>query len=157
GLRELARLSNLVTLNLAKTKVTDAGLKEVLRFKRLAVLDLSGTQVTDLGLKDIAAIKSLTSLRLDGSKVTDAGLKELSGLKHLVTISLGKSQMTDASLRWLRERDLLHGLSEARGKDGKRPTSLEDVFSLDFSLARLTDAGLKELAGCKNLVELDLS
>ena len=43
GLKELAALKNLTTLNLSHTNVTDAGLKELAALKNLTTLNLSGT------------------------------------------------------------------------------------------------------------------
>ena len=49
----------------------------------LSSLELYGTQVTDTGLKEITRLKNLTSLGLGATKVTDAGLKNLANLKNL--------------------------------------------------------------------------
>ena len=43
GLKELAGLKSLQTLNLSNTKVTDAGLKELAGLKSLQALDLNDT------------------------------------------------------------------------------------------------------------------
>ena len=44
--------------------MTDAGLKELAALKNLTTLDLSDTEVTDAGLKELAALKNLTTLDL---------------------------------------------------------------------------------------------
>ena len=44
--------------------MTDAGLKELAGLKSLQTLDLNGTQVTDAGLKELAGLKSLQTLNL---------------------------------------------------------------------------------------------
>ena len=60
------------------TGVTDAGLKELATLKNLTTLDLSNTGVTDAGLKELAPLKNLTTLNLGGfTRVTDEGIKEL--------------------------------------------------------------------------------
>src|SRR5665213_3331243 len=81
GLKNLADLKGLQTLNLWDTKVTDAGLKELAGLKGLQTLNLADTKVTDAGLKELAGLKGLQTLDLSYTKVTDAGLKELAGLK----------------------------------------------------------------------------
>ena len=63
--------------------MTDAGLKELAGLKSLQTLDLGDTQVTDAGLKELAGLKSLQTLDLSDTKVTDAGLKELAGAEEL--------------------------------------------------------------------------
>ncbi|HEV3080227.1 MAG TPA: hypothetical protein VGY66_10625 [Gemmataceae bacterium] len=59
--------------------MTDAGLKELAGLKNLQTLELAGTAVTDTGLKELAGLKSLQRLNLTYTRVTDKGLKELAG------------------------------------------------------------------------------
>ena len=74
----LARLpSPPAAFGLHLPQVTDAGLKELAGLKSLQSLDLWGTQVTDAGLKELAGLQSLQTLYLAGTQVTDAGVAEL--------------------------------------------------------------------------------
>jgi internalin A len=184
GLKNLAHLKTLTTLHLFYTQVTDVGLKELAGFKKLNTLELSGRQLTDTGLRTLREIgllhalsraagadgkrptkpEDVTTLDLSMTQVTGTGLKELAGLKNLTTLTLDlalptglQTRVTDTGLRTLREIGLLHALSRAAGADGKRPTKLDDIVTLDLSHTPVTDAGLKELAGLKNLTALDLS
>src|SRR5262249_31639861 len=88
---DLARLqacSELVTLNLGGTGVTDGGLKKLAALKALQMLDLTGCRkVTDVGLKQLAALQALKEVHLGGTSVTGSGLKELTTLKDLETLS----------------------------------------------------------------------
>jgi len=95
-------------MSVISTKVTDAGLKELAPLKNLSTLDLSGTAVTDAGLKELAPLKNLTSLDLFRTAVTDAGLKELAPLKHLTSLNLAHTKVTDAGLKELAQ---LHNLT----------------------------------------------
>ncbi len=71
----------------------------------LKSLGLSGTKVTDAGLKELAGLKKLESLGLNGAtQVTDAGLKELAGMKKLQFLEVSGTQATDAGVKWLRQR-----------------------------------------------------
>jgi|GEM_PF-2505728 len=47
-----------IEVQLSNTKVTDAGLKELAPLKNLTTLDLGGTNVTDAGLKELAPLKN---------------------------------------------------------------------------------------------------
>ena len=67
----------LIAVDLARTKVTDAGLKELKDFKQLTSLDVSFTRVTATGLKELKDLKQLTSLNLNNTKVTDDGVADL--------------------------------------------------------------------------------
>jgi len=58
--------------------VTDAGLKELAGLTGLQSLNLSGTKVTDAGLTELTGIRTLQSLELRNTKVTEAATEELS-------------------------------------------------------------------------------
>jgi hypothetical protein len=103
GLKELAGQKSLQWLNLYRTKVSDAGLKELAGLKSLQTLNLNDTQVTDAGLKELGGLKSLQTLALSATKVTDAGLKELAGLTSLQTLVLNDTEVTDAGIAELRK------------------------------------------------------
>lgn len=99
GLKELADLENLATLDLGQTAVTDAGLKELTRLKSLAKLDLRLTKITDDGLKTLAGFKSLSELHVHANKtITDAGMKNLVGAEQLTTLNLAYTEVTKAGL-----------------------------------------------------------
>ena len=66
-----------IQARLDDTRVTDSGLKELASLKGLTTLNLGITRVTDAGLKELAPLKGLTTLYLYSTKVTDAGVKEL--------------------------------------------------------------------------------
>ena len=83
-------------------------------------------------------------------------MKELDGLKNLQWLGLDPRAVTDTGLQSLREIGLLYALDRAVAKDGKRPATAEDVLSLDLSTTEVTNAGLKELKGLKNLQVLNL-
>src|SRR5262245_45679699 len=63
--------------------LTDSGLKELAAMKELHTLDLTQTKITDAGLKELGALKGLQTLNLTNTRVTDIGLKELAQLKDL--------------------------------------------------------------------------
>ena len=69
-------MKNLRILNLAATKVTDAGLQNLVGLS-LERLVLSGTAVTDDGLEHVMKLSRLTAVNLPQTKVTEAGVKKL--------------------------------------------------------------------------------
>lgn len=103
GLKELAGLKNLQSLDLVGTRVTDAGLKELAGLKSLQTLYLNNTEVTDVGLKELAGLKSLRELYLHNTPVTDAGLKELAGMKSLQSLDLSYTLVTNAGIAELQK------------------------------------------------------
>ena len=72
-----ADLEKVAGLSLSATKITDAGLKDVAKLQQLIVLRLDGTHITDAGLKEVAKLQKLTVLGLSGPQITKAGVAEL--------------------------------------------------------------------------------
>ena len=64
-------------LDLMHPGITDAGLKEVAKLQQLSSLNLSFTKITDGGLKEVAKLQQFTILNLRGTQITDAGVAEL--------------------------------------------------------------------------------
>jgi hypothetical protein len=88
----------LYALNLAGTKVTDAGLEYLRRLPKLEMLVLSNTKVTDAGLVHLNALTGLQILRLNNTHATDVGLSGLKGLTALRELRLKGTQVTDAGV-----------------------------------------------------------
>jgi len=82
---------------------------------------------------DLQIPTNATYLVLSDSKVTPAGLKEVARFKSLATLCLSNGQLTDQALAALGSVRLLHTLSVASGKDGKRPVQTASrLASLSF-------------------------
>ena len=86
----------IVWLNVARTKVTDAGLAPVAKLSNLTRIHLENTGITDAGLKHLSGLSHLTYVNLYGTTVTDAGLKNLEGLKNLKSLYLWQTKVTQA-------------------------------------------------------------
>ena len=147
-----------VSLNLDNTKVAAGGLKELTGLKNLTSLSLYNTQITNEMLMELTTLKefrNLTTLNLNVTHVSFAALKELKGFNRLTTLGVPSSEIADWLLRILQEIDLLHALVCADG-NGARPRSAEEVVTLNLRNTRITDIGLKELRGFRNLHALDI-
>lgn len=90
--------TDLETLDLQGTSVTDAGLGALAGFANLKTLSLLGTNVTGAGLGALAGLHNLETLDLGRTKVTDAGLGALAGLSNLISLSLRDTNVTDTGL-----------------------------------------------------------
>ena len=77
GLKEVAKLRQLIVLGLSRTNISDAGLKELTKCKKLEGLSLDSTQISDAGLKGLTRLAQLKGLRIQETKVTKAGVAEL--------------------------------------------------------------------------------
>jgi hypothetical protein len=88
----------------AKEQISDEGLKNLAGMTHLRSLNLCGTNITDAGLKQLAVMKDLQNLQLSSTKVTDAGMEELMKLPKLQSVMLYDTQVTDTGVfalkRW---------------------------------------------------------
>lgn len=105
GLAPLAPMADkIVSLDLARTKVTDGGLKAVAAFKNLTELHLEGTGITDAGLDHLKGLAALEYLNLYNTKVTDAGVQKLAGLSKLKALYLWQTGVTKAGVAQLKAK-----------------------------------------------------
>ncbi|VAX00091.1 hypothetical protein MNBD_GAMMA21-2496 [hydrothermal vent metagenome] len=110
GLKELASLQYLRSLDLSHTRVTDSGLGQLAAIKALRNLDLGASLVTDRGLKELARVKSLHKLYFGSTAVADAGVKALIDLEDLQVLYLYNTKVTDACLPALADFKSLRSL-----------------------------------------------
>ena len=162
-------------LDLAGTKITDKGLAEFTSDKTLEAIILSKTAVTDASLKLLCELPALQVVKLDSTAVSAEGLKTLAVLKKLHTLHIDPEKVTDDLLGTFRKAGLLHSLHAVLDPlyacDGNilfsidisvhvqytRPESVEKMLRLSLEKTKITDAGLKELAGCVGVQAVILS
>ena len=77
GFRQLAGLTKLKLLYLAKTKVGDSGMKVIANFMQLEHLKLNETSITDTGLLELRVLKNLKSLDVYHTKASAAAVEQL--------------------------------------------------------------------------------
>jgi len=100
----LRGLQNLRELDLSLVPVTDAGLRHLTSLTKLTHLDLlysegfGGVLITDKGTESLAKLTRLQSLNLIGAKLTDAGLRRLTALQNLRELNLVNTRVTDAGV-----------------------------------------------------------
>jgi hypothetical protein len=95
ALAKLVALAPQITwLNLAGTKVTDAGLQQVANLTKLTRLHLERTEITDAGIASLKALDNLQYLNLYGTKVGDASIDALANIKSLKKLYVWNSQIT---------------------------------------------------------------
>ena len=143
----LQGLTELRTLHLAGTDVSDAGLsflssmphlwgldlmrcpligdgsaREIGGLAELKELYLSGTRITDVGLACLRGKDRLRILFLSDLPVTDAGLANLEGLTGLTAVDLNGTQVTDAGLAVLKRMSALEQLGLSQDTRDRRRT-----------------------------------
>ena len=98
GLADVARLGNVVELNLRDTKITSAGLVHLKGLAKLTRLHLERTNVGDEGIANLTKLTTLEYLNLYGTKITDKSLDHLAGLKNLRQLYVWQTDVTDAGI-----------------------------------------------------------
>ncbi|XP_026148300.1 uncharacterized protein LOC113121753 isoform X2 [Mastacembelus armatus] len=149
-------------LSIKQTKVADVS--ALAELSNLQTLYLDGTCVTEASLKYLATLPVLSSLSLARIPVADGNhaLQIISGLKlthltlpgrHCVNDS-GMSSLSDLSL--LTELDLT-GYTQVTDQGVKQLSTLTRLKKLSLSNTQATDAGLPSLWGLQELQELCLN
>ena len=100
GLKE-----QLVWLNLAHSKTTDAHLAQIGKLENLVRLDLSGNAITDNGLQHLSALKNLEALNLYDTRVSKGLLTLVSQLGRLKKVYLWQTQVNDTLARQLQRQN----------------------------------------------------
>lgn len=100
-----AQLSNLlgacdaiVALNLARSRVTDAGVAALPPMAELLRLRLDETSLGDAAIEPFLSCGKLSSVNLVGTAVTDAGLERLLGLPSLREVYVWRSKVTSVGM-----------------------------------------------------------
>jgi protocatechuate 3,4-dioxygenase beta subunit len=142
---------------------TDEALRAVGAFPRLRRLYLCKGQASDDGLRALAGLSDLEVLFFwDAGRVTDAGVEHLASLTNLREFNFSNGQLGDGSLAVFGRLSGLRGLNlqgNTFSDDGlKQLAGLKQLRSLWIGMnrARLTDAGVRHLAGLTTLEQLDL-
>ncbi|MCB1279764.1 c-type cytochrome domain-containing protein [Prosthecobacter sp.] len=105
GLDPLAPIADkIASLDIARSKVTDAGLAKIAGMKHLKELHLEGTGIGDAGLDHLKGLSELEYINLYNTKVTDAGITKLAGLGKLNAIYLWQSGVTKAGVAALKAK-----------------------------------------------------
>src|ERR1043166_1259968 len=92
----LNNMSDLWHLNLAGTRITDAGLKKLAHMKRLRQLHLqSVTTISDAGFAALADLPSLDYLDLGRTKIGDRGVAALAKNLQLAQLHLDNTDVGD--------------------------------------------------------------
>jgi hypothetical protein len=123
----LANLSNVTSLGLWQTRITDEGLKTIGKMANLSYLSVEGNRgVTNEGLAHLSGCKKLSWLGLSYTGISD------DGMKHLVGLPLTRLDVTNTAIT---DDGLLHF------------ARIGTLKTLTLTRTRVTDAGVQKLKG----------
>lgn len=145
GMQELKDLPGIVDLNLYFAEyVTDEGIAAIKDWKKLKRLNVHGTKCSDTTLEHVSGITSLESLNIGSAVITDVGLERLVNLPNLHELTMGGNEISDAGLQALREMTGLRYL-DLSGREGTD----SNVWAVSIS-----DPGLDAILSLKDLRDL---
>lgn len=97
-------ISQMVTVDLSATKVTDKALAQLASAKNLRLIRLAETEITNSSIETLLKIPSLESINLYGTKVTDEGVSKLSEMPNLKRLYLWQTAVTPEAIKALKEK-----------------------------------------------------
>lgn|GEM_PF-2129595 len=161
ALAHIKNLTDLTTLDLSDVKLTADGLHHIENLKQLSHLALEGTSVDSDGLRSISGLTKLTRLTLSRTKIDDAGMKHLEKLTSLESLQLDDTIITSAGLDSIKHLTELTFLSLGGTQitdDGLlHLKQLEKLSDPRLFRTDITSNGLSHLSHLQKLQTLDLS
>jgi Leucine-rich repeat (LRR) protein/tRNA A-37 threonylcarbamoyl transferase component Bud32 len=162
GLLAFLHRDDVTDLRVASNPIDDEGIKSIAHLP-LTALDLAYTKVSDAGIKRISSATTLRELHLEGVKITDTGLAALVKLKVLSDLFIGSDyNLTDRSWLTLSKMKSLQVLDLSRDsgmpEDGLvQLRSLPLLKKLNLHGMNITDKSSEVIRHCSHLTSLDVS
>ena len=116
---------------MSNSNADDAGLKDLAGLKELQSLTVANFRINGTGLTDLPALENLN---LEGCHITDEGMKSLAELKKLNLMADPTSSSKPITAEGL-----------------KALAELDQLQELILFRIKITDTGMKHLAGLKQL------
>jgi hypothetical protein len=136
GIEHLQALPTLRTLRISGNPLNESDLTAVAKLSSLRTLVLAHAGITDDGVKQLATMHDITSIGLYSNAISDAGVAHLAGLKQLVHVGLSGNKIDDGAVRYL--------------------ANLTSLESLNLQRTRITGEGLRWLARLPKLESIEL-
>jgi hypothetical protein len=109
GIAQLGAMPNLSSLRLHKTNVGD-GLDVLVQFPKLKTIEVSRTKVTDAGMAALGRLRNLSTIHVNFVPIGDDGFASLLGLENLGWLYASGTNLTDKGLAKLAELPNLKSL-----------------------------------------------
>jgi Leucine Rich repeat len=146
--------------NLEKYAIRDDALRSLPTLTNLKTLSLTFTQITDDGVSIVGRMPKLESFWISSPRITNASMDHLTKLQRLRSLGVSVCGMDGDGVARLAELPNLTNLrisGPAIGNDCLPIIArLQRLESLDLGGKNIDDAGMKHLEGMKNLRHLDL-
>ena len=151
---------NVVKVVARGTQMTDAQAAQLVAFSELGSLQIEGSAVTDVGLEAIGKLKQLQTFRAERTKISNAGMHHLAGLTNLRELFLASCSLSDDGLAPLGKLSKLTvlNLNDTSVTDAGLGNLAEliNLESLFLRNTKVTGSGLRQLANLQKLKLLNL-
>ncbi len=162
GLERLPGELTLYNLNLSRTQLKKSGLECLTHMTALRELRLGGTGVVDQTLRPLTSMPWLTELWLPSTQIGNEATKHIALLPHLRSLNLSNNQeITDTGLPPLGELTELENLqlwgTKVTDQGLAHLAALHSLQSLSLGRTEVTEAGLRHITDLPGLTRLNLS
>ena len=142
----LLRSTNLQSIDLTGTGITDAALARIGDLKELSTIKLRRTNIGDTGLRALYAAKDLHSIDLAFTKVTVPGLQAfLKSKEHVRMLNLSGLALTNSELSKLPLSSIPHLSLSHNPLTAAALPYLQHAYTLDLSHTQIAGADLTQL------------
>jgi len=107
----IGTLSNLESLSIHKSGITDIGMANFRKLDKLKTLYLAESKITDVGVAALADVTDLEDLDLTASKITDKSIDTIERLTSLKTLGLTSTRVTDRGMLKLQKMPSLEDIN----------------------------------------------
>jgi hypothetical protein len=151
GLKAVAHCTNVESLDLSETQITDATLSAVGKsFPKLEQVSVSRTKVTGTGIKALAGIENVTRLDVGGCELDEGTVQAIGGMKKLQNLNLNGAKFKPEWLKHLAGAQLKELNVSNTAFDDAAAIALAalapNLNTLRANDTKLGDAGLQALA-----------
>ncbi len=151
-------LERLTELNLAHSRVTEAGLAHVPKLTYVTAIDLSFTPLTLDGLKHVVELEDLEKLAVADTDMNDEGVELLVPLQKLQVLNLNETQITNDAFVHIAKLPVLEALLVSGTMiDGQGFKHLrQPLKTIAADNTRFGDFGFNHIKGSKFLEYLSV-
>ncbi len=164
GIKNLAKLQNLATINFASTRITEVGFAVTQELPKLRSLNLTNCNVSAGMLETLGRLENLEELSFERTQVGDSALAAIQNMAHLKSLNLTGTQISDNGFKYLDKLKSLEILkisnTGVRGQGMqflKRKKGDTGLRVLDAQHSQFGAAGLQFLRTIETLEELDVA
>lgn len=160
GVRALARIRTLKSLDLSNSPIGDAGAKVLAKNTTLISLNVSGCKIEDAGIIALAESKTLLSLDVSGNYIELEGIEALAKNTTLRSLNVSRCALVQEEIEALANNTTLTWLDVSRNKIGNAGAIAlaqnKTLTTLIMELCEIKTEGAKKLAENKSLKFLSL-